>query len=221
MLNSSLQKPTPDEQLQHTGQFPYKPPTPSPLSFPHSSFAYASRHFDCANEHNTRLPTPNTRSLLLYDEKFMIWRSLYCPSETQRKACPSEGQQCLPDACLISAFINWNVLDFEHAEYSSAICKTDRVLGLEECNTWKVKVCILLDVDGKYQCSRLRLNHKKNIQKLLVERHILNKDNSLVFIFSAMFCLFFTGGTLLSKCATARSTLLSCWNKLNKKTIDL
>lgn len=60
VLNSSLQRPTPDEQLQHTGQFPYKPPPPSPLSFTHSSSAYASRHFDCANEHNTPLHTPNT-----------------------------------------------------------------------------------------------------------------------------------------------------------------
>lgn len=62
VLNSSLQRPTPDEQLQHTGQFPYKPPLPSPLSFTHSSSTYASRHFDCANEHNTPLPTPNTHS---------------------------------------------------------------------------------------------------------------------------------------------------------------
>lgn len=62
VLNSSLQRPTPDEQLQHTGQFPYKPPLPSPRSFTHSSSTYASRHFDCANEHNTPLPTPNTHS---------------------------------------------------------------------------------------------------------------------------------------------------------------
>lgn len=68
VLNSSLQRPPPDEQLQHTGQFPYEPspPPPStpppkptnPLSFAHSSSAYACRHFDCANEQNSPSPPP-------------------------------------------------------------------------------------------------------------------------------------------------------------------
>lgn len=48
----------------------------------------------------------------------------------------------------------------------------------------KLKLSILSDVDSKDGGSRLCLHHKKNNPKLLVQMHILNKDNGLKFLFS-------------------------------------
>lgn len=183
MLNSSLQRPTPYEQLQHTGQFPYKSPPPSQLSFTHSSTAYAFRHFDCANEHNT------PSSPQIHIPSYCMMRSSWCacPSETQRETGPSEGQQCLPDtlpySCLQQLRENQKVLYLVNADYSSDICETVAVLAWEKCITLKLKFSALSDVDGKERGSRVCLNHKKIKHQLLVQLHVLNKDNGLKFSF--------------------------------------
>lgn len=108
VLNSSLQRPTPDEQLQHTGQFPYKtPPPPSLLPFTHSSSAYASRQFDCANEHTTPPHPKHTHALLA-----TVWWEVHDAARlthTEKQAPVKDNSASyLP----LSAGRNWKVLEF-------------------------------------------------------------------------------------------------------------
>lgn len=141
-LNSSLQRPTPDEQLQHTGQFPYKSPPPSPLSFTHSSSAYAFRHFDCANEHNTpSSPQTHTPSYCMMRSSWCVLSSV--PLKHKEKQAPVKDNSAFQTLALplpLATVGNRKVLDLDNAKYSSEICKTGAALAWEECITFKVKV---------------------------------------------------------------------------------
>lgn len=112
-LNSSLQRPTPDEQLQHTGQFPYKPPLPplpTPLFFTQSSSAYACRHFDCANEHNTPSPPQTHTHIYCMMRSSCCALSLLSPLKHKDKQGPVKDNSACQTLCLISASVNCDKL---------------------------------------------------------------------------------------------------------------
>ena len=139
VLNSSLQRPTPDEQLQHTGQFPYKPPPPTPppcspsltppLLMP-AGILTVLMNITTAISSTPSPPQTHTHThthTLTHTHLATVWWEVHdaLPPlsllKTQRDAGPSEGQQGLQDAlpyiCLCQLWETEEIWDVEHAQH--------------------------------------------------------------------------------------------------------
>lgn len=180
VLNSSLQRPAPDEQLQHTGQFPYKSPLPPrspsltpPLRMPSGILTVLMNITPAPQHKHTR---PDERSTM---------RSIYCPLEAQREAAKDNTAfetLALPQPP--AAVGKLKAFAFRQCRIFPSDQRSGAGSAWEERITFKLKLRAQSDISGEEWGSRVCENQKKKNYKLLVQMHILNKDSGLKFSFS-------------------------------------
>lgn len=156
-------------------------PPPSPLSFTHSSSAYASRHFDCANEHNTPYP------LQTHSTSYCMMRSSRCalstvpPQHKERQASAKDKSACQTLALHLPLLTvrSWKVWRFW----------TCRIFLRNLQNWWDARMgekAHHFESESLVTFEKLKVNigasncvwlMRKNNHKLLLQMRISNKDN--------------------------------------------
>lgn len=136
VLNSSLQRPTPDEQLQHTGQFPYKPSLP-PCSPSLTPLLRMPPGILTALMNITPFYPPQTQTAECWMMRCPWWVLAAVPLNHKEKRAPVKDT----NACQTLAYVCFYQLDENEIFY---------ILSMENISLYYVKTDVRIRMEQTY-----------------------------------------------------------------------